>query len=173
MPFGIGKSKPKRSKSTRSSRSGGTRASLKKQGTVVGTFALAFVRLLQLVAAIVVLGYYGAQLGKSHNNKAAKYNGTSFVSCLLVPRDPLVDSSYQDGCLDAQNETNSRLIDVCCCRRRDGSNNSTLLHDHIFLRTVLCRGGAIRLGVVSSSSMGRGDWGDGQQVLPQQSWRGP
>lgn len=87
MPFGIGKSTPKRSRSTRSSRSGGTRASIKKQGTVVGTFVLAFIRLCQFVATIVLLGYYGAQLGKSHDNKATKYNGTSFVSysLLLLP----------------------------------------------------------------------------------------
>ena len=68
-----------RSRSTRSGRSS-TRTTVKEGGLTAAKYLLAFLRVLELIAAIAVIGYYASNLSKSHNNKPYKYNRTSFVS---------------------------------------------------------------------------------------------
>ncbi len=78
-----------RKRSGRSGRSS-TRTTAKETGLTAAKYVLAFLRLLEFIAAIVVIGYYASNLSKSHDNKPYKYNGTSFVS--LVPHMPTVET---------------------------------------------------------------------------------
>lgn len=88
-----------------------TRESLRRQTSLLGIYVLAFIRLLELTAAVVVIGYYAANVAKSNGNKPVKYNGTSFVS--LISQAYQIDISIIGGrwrlTLDSSTQLSSAL----------------------------------------------------------------
>jgi hypothetical protein len=73
-----------RSRSTRSGRSS-TATTMRERGVTLGKYVLAFLRVLQLLAAVVIIGYYASNVAKGSLNKPTRYNGTSFVGANSFP----------------------------------------------------------------------------------------